>query len=618
MVNGWSSWSHRFFIGVLLVVVTSSFLPQTRQLVAGWWVEHQTANDVVWETVRRKVTRPGWYIRLRSVTRNWRRGVKRERLLWLACYVVAMGGVGWFWLLGWLMEQISETIEPVQYKWVLRGAIADGAGRLELQTLITVRPTWMAETIDQGSFCQRVRPPDMGTWLLEFENKAAQATSPDGELVQTQLTAMRPASEPNRSPTKWQIGAGQGQIIEAEPDQTASVGEQKETHRPAALGDRLPSGVGSIRHHFGGLEDPRVERSQRHQLLDMVTVAICAVIGGADNWVEVESFGRAKLTWFQQFLELPNGIPSHDTFGRVFARLDGQQFESCFLEWIDAVREITAGQVIALDGKTLRRSHDKTLGKGAIHMVSAWASANRLVLGQVKVDEKSNEITAIPKLLAALTISGCIVTIDAMGCQQKIAQQIIEQQADYVLAVKENQGHLHEDIKELFAYAHEINFEGVTGRDYHKTVNKGHGRIEIRECWTLTDPEFLVYVRNRSAWAGLHTLAMVKAERRVGDKTSCEVRYYISSLPGQAEPVLEAVRSHWGIENQVHWILDVAFREDESRIRKGKAAQNFAIIRHIALNLLKHENTAKCGIKAKRLKAGWDENYLLNVLADPN
>jgi predicted transposase YbfD/YdcC len=350
----------------------------------------------------------------------------------------------------------------------------------------------------------------------------------------------------------------------------------------------------------------------------MVTLAICAVIGGADNWVEVANFGKAKLSWFEQFLELPNGIPSHDTFGRVFARLDSQQFESCFVEWIGAVREITAGQIIALDGKTLRRSHDKRLGKGAIHMVSAWATANRLVLGQVKVDQKSNEITAIPKLLAALAISGCIITIDAMGCQKKIAQQIIDQQADYVLAVKENQGHLYEDITELFAYAHEINFEGVTGHDYHQTVNKGHGRIEIRECWTLTDPDFLFYLRNRSAWAGLHTLVMVKAQRRIGDQTSCEVRYYISSLPVQAAPLLKAVRSHWGIENQLHWVLDVAFREDESRIRNGNGAQNFAIIRHIALNLLHHESTAKCGVKAKRLKAGWDENYLLKVLADPN
>jgi predicted transposase YbfD/YdcC len=517
------------------------------------------------------------------------------------------------------MEQISETIEPVRYQWILSGPIAEGEASLELQTLITVRPNWVAETIYQESYYQQVTPIDIGS-RLELEPKKAEAVqvvSPEGRLEETSLTAMRPASEPNRLPAVVPISEGQAQSRETEPGPTAASGEQTGAEPPAALADRWSGGMGSIRHHFAGLEDPRVERTKRHQLLDMVTLAICAVIGGADNWVEVENFGRPKLTWFQQFLELPNGIPSHDTFGRVFARLDGQQFESCFLEWIDAVREITSGQIIALDGKTLRRSHDKTSGKGAIHMVSAWASANRLVLGQMKVDQKSNEFTAIPKLLAALAISGCIVTIDAMGCQKKIARQIIEQQADYVLAVKENQGNLYEDIQELFAYAHEINFEGVTGGDYHQTVDKGHGRIEIRECWTLTDPEFLVYLRNRSAWVGLRTLAMVKAERRVGDKTSCEVRYYISSLPDQAQPVLDAVRSHWGIENQLHWILDVAFREDESRIRKGNGAQNFAIIRHIALNLLKHENTAKCGIKAKRLKAGWDENYLLKVLAGP-
>jgi predicted transposase YbfD/YdcC len=531
-----------------------------------------------------------------------------------------MCGVGWFWLLRWLMEQISETIAPVQYQWVLSGPIAEGEATLELQTLITVRPDWATETSYQESLYPQVSPTEIGS-RLELEPQPAvviHAVSPAWRLVETQLTALRPASEPNRTPVVGSIGEGQTQPSETEPGQTATPGAQKGAEPPAVLTERLPSGVGSIRHHFVGLEDPRVERTKRHQLLDMVTLAICAVSGGADNWVEVENFGRAKLAWFQQFLELPNGIPAHDTFGRVFARLDSQQFESCFLEWIEAVREITSGQIIALDGKTLRRSHDKTIGKGAIHMVSAWASANRLVLGQMKVDEKSNEITAIPKLLAALAISGCIVTIDAMGCQKKIAQQIIEQKADYVLAVKENQGNLYEDIKELFAYAHEINFEGVNGWDYHQTVDKGHGRIEIRECWTLTDPEFLVYLRNQSAWVGLHTLAMVKAERRVRNQTSCEVRYYISSLPGQAEPVLDAVRSHWEIENQVHWILDVAFREDESRIRKGNGAQNFAIIRHIALNLLKHENTAKCGIKAKRLKAGWDENYLLKVLADTN
>lgn len=519
------------------------------------------------------------------------------------------------------MEQLSERIEPYQYQWVLRGAIGEGEGIIELQTLITVRPGWMAETKYQESICQQVSRSAIGSPGLECENKSAEGVEgvrSDREIRDRQLTVLRPASEPSRSPIILQIGEGQGQMLETEPSQSVSSSDQKEPERPVVLGERLPSGVGSIRHHFAGLEDPRVERTKRHQLLDMVTLAICAVIGGADNWVEVANFGQAKLRWFEQFLELPNGIPSHDTFGRVFARLDGQQFESCFLEWIGTVREITAGQIIALDGKTLRRSHDRRLGKGAIHMVSAWATANRLVLGQVKVDEKSNEITAIPKLLAALAISGCIITIDAMGCQKKIARQIIDQHADYVLAVKENQGHLYEDITELFAYAHEINFEGVTGHDYHKTVNKDHGRIEIRECWTLTDPEFLFYLRNRSAWAGLQTLVMVKAQRRIGDQTSCEVRYYISSLPAQAAPVLKAVRSHWRIENQLHWVLDVAFREDESRIRNGNGAQNFAIIRHIALNLLHHENTAKCGIKAKRLKAGWDENYLLKVLADPN
>ena len=369
----------------------------------------------------------------------------------------------------------------------------------------------------------------------------------------------------------------------------------------------------SIVRHFSTLTDPRRERCKRHKLLDIVVIAICAVVCGADNWVDVALFGRCKEKWFRTFLELPNGIPSHDTFGDVFARLNPKEFQRCFTGWVQAIAVLTQGQVVGIDGKTVRRSHDHGAGKKAIHMVNVWASASNLILSQEKVAEKSNEITAIPELLRLLEVRGCIVTIDAMGCQRNIAQQIVEQGGDYVLAVKENQPALCGEVRDLFQGAQKLGWEGVPFT-HHETAGKNHGRIEHRDCWAVDDPKALQYIEEAPKWAGLCSVAMVRAERRIGETVTVDTRYYISSLPADAQRILRATRTHWGIENSVHWILDMAFREDESRIRKDHGPENFALLRQIALNLLKQEHTIKHGVKAKRLTAGWDEAYLLKVL----
>lgn len=373
--------------------------------------------------------------------------------------------------------------------------------------------------------------------------------------------------------------------------------------------------LGSISEHFGQLEDPRIERNKLHPLLNIIVIAICAVICGAENWVDVEMYGNLKKEWLEKYLDLSNGIPSHDTFGRVFRRLKGEAFQACFLAWVKAVNRITGGQVIAIDGKELWRSMDETLGKRAIHMVSAWASENRLVLAQQKVDEKSNEITAIPVLLEMLEIAGCIITIDAIGCQTDIARQITDQQGDYVLAVKENQGHLFEDIEHLCQLYLQHEQPMFYFNDYAKTVDKDHDRIEIRECWTLDAAFYRLSIRNIGEWTKVKTLVMIRRERRLPNKTEIHIRYYISSLAGTAKRFLKVIREHWGIENSVHWVLDMAFNEDQSRLHKDNGAENLSVIRHIALNLLRNEKTAKVGIKAKRLKAGWDDAYLFKVLS---
>jgi predicted transposase YbfD/YdcC len=371
--------------------------------------------------------------------------------------------------------------------------------------------------------------------------------------------------------------------------------------------------IASIAKHFGELADPRTGNAKAHIFLEILIIAICAVICGADGWSDVELFGKNKKDWLKTFLELPKGIPSHDTFGRVFAKIKPDEFQKRFIEWVQAIETLTAGQVLAIDGKQLRGSHDQQAGKEAIYMVSAWATQNQLVLGQAKVAEKSNEITAIPDLLRLLEFTGCIVTVDALGTQTEIAEAIVEGGGDYLLAVKENQGHLFEDVRYLFEVDAAQGFE-YAQYSYAKTVNKGHGRLETRECWATEKEEYLSLLRKRQQWKGLKSIVRIISQRQIGEKLEVQTRYFISSLPANAKAILKAKRSHWKIENQLHWILDIAFREDESRVRKDHAAENLALLRHMALNLLKKEKTAKGGIHAKRLQAGWNNDYLLTIL----
>jgi len=361
--------------------------------------------------------------------------------------------------------------------------------------------------------------------------------------------------------------------------------------------------------HLAVLEDPRIERQKRHKLGAILVIAVCAVLCGAESFPAIEDFGQVRYTWLKQFLELPNGIPSHDTFNRVFRVLDPVQFQACFLSWMQAVADETQGEVVTIDGKTLRRSFDRSSAKRAIHMVSAWATENGVVLGQRKVDDKSNEITAIPELLELLALKGCIVTIDAMGCQRAIAQQIVEDQADYVLALKENQPTLHQAVEQFLATGPEADAHR-TQCEYYDQHEHGHGRTESRCYWSTDDlPELGV----GQPWPGLRSIGMVEATRMLAGQATVEQRFYLTSLAAEAQVFARAVRNHWGIENGLHWTLAVTFREDQSRLRKGHGPENFAVLRHIALNLLRQEPSQK-SLPRKRLACALDPDYLLKVL----
>ena len=363
----------------------------------------------------------------------------------------------------------------------------------------------------------------------------------------------------------------------------------------------------SIIQHFSSIPDPRINRSKLHRLSDIFFITLCAVICGANNWVEIVEFGKAKKAWFNERLGLKNGIPSHDTFGNVFAVIDTELFSQCFSNWVEDLSILSGEKIIAFDGKCLRGSIDRASKKAAIYMVSAWATDNQMVLGQQRVDEKSNEITAIPKLLARLDITGAVITMDAMGCQTKIATQIIEKKADYVLSLKGNQGTLHDDVKTFFEAKNTCPDVG------HVSFDVGHGRVETRTVYASSDIEWLK--ERHSNWPSIKSIVAVTATRECKGKTSEETRYFISSLDATDPKRLgNIVRAHWGIENNLHWVLDMAFLEDGQRARTGNSAANMSIIRHIAINLIKAEKTAKVGVKTKRLKAGWDEDYLLKVI----
>lgn len=375
----------------------------------------------------------------------------------------------------------------------------------------------------------------------------------------------------------------------------------------------------SLIEHLSTIKDPRVNRTRDHELIDILVIAVCALLCRAETFNDMEDFGKAKHDWFKTFLSLPNGIPSHDTFNRVFQMLDPAEFLEAFLSWTQGVRQAVPDEIVAMDGKALRRA--LTANKNPRYIVSAWAGENGLVLGQLKVDEKSNEITAVPQLLRVLELNGCIVTLDAMGCQKNIAREIKEADAEYVLALKGNQDSIHREVKE---FLDDAVAESKTWRPNgaqpevqaarlatKKVVEKDHGRLEAREYYQSAE---LGWFADRTKWDGLQSVGLVESTREINGKVSVERRYYISSLPLDIERFARAVRGHWGIENRLHWVLDVQLGEDQSRARSGYAAENLATLRRLAMNLLKSEKTKKRGIRGKQNNASWDHAYLLKLL----
>ena len=369
----------------------------------------------------------------------------------------------------------------------------------------------------------------------------------------------------------------------------------------------------SLQHHFADLIDPRGERSRRHELLDIIGIALCAVIAGAESWTAGEAYGHAKQDWLARRFRLPNGIPSHDTFRRVFCLLDPQAFQRSFTAWVAALADwgLETRPTIPIDGKTTRRSGPRQRGLAPLHLVSAWAGANHVSLGQVAVDDKSNESTAIPRLLEQLDLSGALVTIDAMGCQKEIAAKIVAGGGDYLLAVKENQPYLYQDIADSFWAALETDFAGLEW-SVALTEETNRDRHEVRECHVIARPSGL---RDAGLWKGLAAICMVMCQRVADGVESIEFRYYIGSFVGTADEYLGAIRGHWGIENSLHWVLDVVFREDDSRHHAGNSGENLALLRRLAISLLKQEETSNASLKTKRLRCGWDDDYLAKVLA---
>lgn len=376
----------------------------------------------------------------------------------------------------------------------------------------------------------------------------------------------------------------------------------------------MATGKASLERHLSELKDPRREHGQKYPLKTVIILAVLAMIAGADDWVAVERYGTLKQDWLKGLLDLPHGIPSHDTFRRVFALLEPEAFQNCFMNWVRGLAQLKVGEVVALDGKTVRRSQDRWNGKEAIQTVSAWASMAGLVLAQQHVPEGSNEIATVPAVLRSLALRGCIVTVDAANCQTENARIVVEQGGDYVFALKENQPTLYEEVAKTYETGLADDFKSIK-HEVFKTQNKSHGRIETRRHILITDPHYLDYFNREERWWQLGAIGIVERTRQLRDKLEYKVHFFVTSLTGNVLKFADAVRRHWSIENNLHWVLDIAFDEDHSRARTAFEAENLTVLRHMALNMLKREASVKDSIKGKRQRAGWNNDYMLAVLA---